>query len=65
MTKRLDFDLHFDEDGAQPLTFQGIKFIDELSNKDASIKVVYNQAIEAGLHCRFETEDIRNKCTSE
>lgn len=61
MTKELKFDLHF-QDGSNimPLTKQGSRFLFQRDNVNPNSDV-YKAAVAAGLHCRFETAEVRDK----
>jgi hypothetical protein len=60
MTKNLKYDLHFNQDSIVALSEAGAEFSDRVSANGQAAEEIYKQAIDDGLHCRFETADVRD-----
>jgi hypothetical protein len=61
MVKELTFDLHFTDISVQPLTDAGWDFYRVHGN--AVTPAMYREAIDAGLHVRFEDAFVRDWLT--
>lgn len=60
MVKELTFDLHFTATVIKPLTTAGLKFCQA---HDEATPAMYQAAVDAGLHVRFENAFVRDWVT--
>ena len=60
MTKEIGFDLHFTDLCVNAVSAAGRKFLSSSAVYDANYHDIYTKAIDAGLHVRFETSELRD-----
>lgn len=60
MTKSLLFDLHFTDTEVVALSLRGRDFLAAANITSRRMQTLYRQAVESGLHVRFENAAVRD-----